>query len=114
VSENVKFWALLAGVMLSVSVAVMLIDLSIKAAILEESNTLRKVILGERETKAGSNGASHDVANRSPVLDNDATGLETANVWPRTNGQTPVVSPRKSPRPKPGTQGNPPEIPTGD
>lgn len=47
--DKIKFWTVLCSIILAVSVLVMLIDMSIKAAILEESGHLRRVILGERE-----------------------------------------------------------------
>ena len=111
--ENVKFWALLAAVMLAVSVAVMLIDLGIKAAILEESNTLRRMILNGREAEAASSRTSDDDIDRYFLLDNDATRLETPNVSANGHGKA-TVRPTRKPRPKPRTQGNPEEIPPGN
>lgn len=55
IEGRLKFWTILAGIILGVSVLVMLIDMSIKAAILEESAKLRRVILGERERQEPGN-----------------------------------------------------------
>jgi hypothetical protein len=112
--ENIKFWTVLSVLMLVTAVAVTLIDLSIKAAILEESNALRRTILNGRGEEGSTNSrASDDSASASVLLDLDTTGMETGNVRQQSNGKVPANPPRKS-RAKPRTQGNPPEIPSGD
>ena len=81
----------------------MLIDMSIKAAILQESNSLRLVIeeqrnRGERKAGTNPNGADNHGSNSSVLLDIDATGMETRDVAngsktsankPRTRRQPP-------------------------
>jgi hypothetical protein len=118
--DNVKFWTVLIGVMLCVAIAVTVVDLTIKAAILDESNKLRMVIEnwdvkhgqraaesdGERTARdAGFNGAV------SPdVLAVSTTGLETGHVPASGNGM--VARPaRRKPRSKPGTPADNPEVP---
>jgi hypothetical protein len=112
--ENVKFWTVLAILILSVSVAVMLIDLSIKAAILEESNSLRRVILnGRGEERANGSGGSDDSASDSVLLDFHDSPVETGNVRQNGSGKVPAT-PRRKPRSKPRTQGDDPTIPSGN
>jgi hypothetical protein len=116
-NEKIKFWAVLIGIMLGVSVAVLLIDMTIKAAILEESNALRRTLLGVRDdgqTEANPYGTNHNGNSSSPVLDFFSAGMEAGNV---ANGhkETPIPPARKrTTRTKPGTQGDTGEIPSGD
>lgn len=114
--EQIKFWAVLVAVMLGVSVAVLLIDMTIKAAILEESNALRRTLLGmqdDRQTEASSNGTGHDASHPGPVLDKFSARMEAGNV---ANGSKAVDS--KAPtrktrgtRARPGTESDSGEIP---
>jgi hypothetical protein len=112
--DTMKFWTVLAGTILVVAVMVMLIDMSIKAAILGESNELRLVIERERngrgKAESNSSRASDNRASSSPLLGFDATGVETGNV---ANGHkaTPAKS-RASRQPK--NQGGAGEIPPGN
>jgi hypothetical protein len=115
-TDNIKFWSFLAGMILMVSVAVLLIDMSIKAAILQESNTLRLAIEGERNdraSKASSNGNNHHSNNSSPILGVFPAGMETGDV---ANGTKKTIQPRKTrgQRAKPGTPMDSGEIPSGD
>jgi hypothetical protein len=113
--ENIKFWTILTVLMLATAVAVMLIDLSIKAAILEESNALRRVILnGRGEEKPATSGTSDDSSSPSVLLDFDPTGMETGNVRQSSNGKASASTPPRKPRTKPRAQGNPPEVPPGN
>ncbi len=85
--DNIKFWTVLAGMILLVSVAVLLIDMSIKAAILGESNSLRLLIEGEyndRAAKASSNGTGNHTSGTNPVLGEFPAGMEVGNVANRT------------------------------
>lgn len=84
VPQNVKFWAFLASAILAVAVLVMLIDMSIKASILQESNALRLVIEGSRNDQ-GREARNMDAApsnGSSPpnVLAADDAGLEKGDV----------------------------------
>jgi hypothetical protein len=125
--DTIKFWTVLAGLILMVSVAVLLIDMSIKAAILAESNALRRAILHmseechdsecpgvhyDRSAKASPNGASHDSTSGSSLLDFVPTGMETGDV---ANGsKAPVRAKRPGgTRPKPGTPRNTGDVPPG-
>jgi hypothetical protein len=98
--ENVKFWTFLASAILAVAVAVMLIDMSIKASILEESNSLRLLIEGGRNDQARKTRAMDATSgngSRSPdVLGANDAGLETGNV-PASDTVSPLSrGPRKS------------------
>jgi hypothetical protein len=115
--DKIKFWVFLVAMMLGVSVAVLLIDMTIKAAILEESNALRRVILGvqdDRSAEANPNGTSHDANSSSVVLGKFPAGMETGNV---ANGSKAEVPPlprkRRGTRTEPGTPGDSGEIPPG-
>lgn len=106
--DTIKFWTVLAATILVVSILVMLIDMSIKAAILQESNSLRLVIeeqrnRGARKTAANPDGADNDSSNPSVLLDIDATGLEVGDV---ANGH-------KAATHKPRSRRQPP-YPSGD
>jgi hypothetical protein len=59
-NETLKFWAFLTMMLLGVAVAVTLIDLSIKAAILAESNAM-KLQMEEWEVRYGQKAAGRDV-----------------------------------------------------
>lgn len=93
--DNIKFWTMLTAMILLVSVAVLLIDMTIKAAILEESNALRRAILGvqdDRAAKTSSNGASYNSDSAGSVLDKFPAGMETGNV---PNGTKETTSPTR-------------------
>lgn len=64
--DKTKFWVFLIGALLAVSVLVLLLDMGIKSAILEESNALKRTInevkwngTGPGPDKADSNGANN-------------------------------------------------------
>jgi hypothetical protein len=65
--EQTKFWGILIMVAVGVAAAVLLIDLTIKAAILEESNAFKRELLNARRkpAKADSNGADNHAPNDS-------------------------------------------------
>lgn len=115
--EKLKFWAVLVAVMLGVSVAVLLIDMTIKAAILEESNALRRTLLGiqdDRPTEASNNGASHNSNSSSSVLDIFPAGMENGDVATGDKTSSNGTSTRgKRTRTQPRTQGDSGEIPPG-
>lgn len=80
--ERVKFWVFLCGLMLAVAVMVTLIDISIKASILEQANNFRIDLEGARGQNvsgANTNGTANHVADNgtvpSNVLDLQPTGL---------------------------------------
>lgn len=115
--DKMKFWAVLVAVMLGVSVAVLLIDMTIKAAILEESNALRRTLLGVQDDgspKASDNGASHNGNSSGPVLDIFPAGMETGDVATGDKASPNGTSTRgKRTRTQPRTQGDSGEIPPG-
>lgn len=115
--DKTKFWVVLIAIMLGVSVAVLLIDMTIKAAILEESNALRKLILGvqdDRSAETSNNGASDNANRPGPVLDIFPAGMETGNV-PNGDKASPNGRTTRGKRSgnEPRTQGNSREIPPG-
>lgn len=85
--QQAEYWAFIIGLMIAVAIAILLIDFSIKAAILEESTRLRLIIEGERSGQkpgtADASGATNDAPDNSPlssdVLVVDPTGMETGN-----------------------------------
>jgi hypothetical protein len=123
-TDNMKFWTFLTTMILAVAVAITLIDLTIKAAILEESNSLRRMIVNLTEEWGNDGQEKHgrvdarDSANGhhngnlpSDVLAQRPTGLEerSANI----GDQKPLpTTPRKrrATRPPIGNR----EIPPGD
>ncbi len=94
-SEQTKFWGILIMVAVGVAAAVLLIDLTIKAAILEESNALKKRInevkwngsLEQRSSGADSNGANNhsgnDAGDGSSNVSPFPPRMETPNVRSR-------------------------------
>lgn len=113
--DNIKFWTVLAGIILAVSVTVLLIDMSIKAAILEESNALRRVLLGvqdDRSAKADSDGANHDSSRPGSILGEFSAGMEAGNV---SNGnQETARKASNSKRSQARGRSNSGDIPEGD
>jgi hypothetical protein len=59
-NDKTKFWAFLIGLMVAVAVAVTLVDLTIKAAILQESNAFK---LSMNEVKHGTAGSRANETN---------------------------------------------------
>ena len=96
--KQLEFWSVLCALILGVSVVVMLIDFSIKAAILEESTRLRGVIEdGQRPARADNNGVDSNSNQlntvHSPVLDKLPSRVAPGNV---ANGATKsATGPRK-------------------
>lgn len=90
-NSKVRFWGILAIMILAVAITVTLVDLTIKAAILQESNSLRLLI--ERETNAkGTEGpdnsgiaadATNDGTVPGDVLAIKPVRLEARNVRKR-------------------------------
>lgn len=113
--DNVKFWTFLAGMILMVSVTVLLIDMSIKAAILEESNALRLVIEesrnGQRKESADHKRTSGNGSGTPDVLGQYDAGMETGNVRQSGNG-TSKARTRRQPIAKPSD--NTGKIPDGN
>ena len=60
-NEQTKFWGILIMIGVAVAAAVLLIDLTIKAAILEESNAFKREMLNARRkpTETDSDGADY-------------------------------------------------------
>lgn len=78
-----QFWAVLAMVILGVSVMVMLIDLGIKNQILAESYRLRAEIGNENDSRTESPGHVRSAGNGSgnpDVLGKYSTGMEAGTV----------------------------------
>ena len=89
VSKKAEFLAALLTICTIVMVVVLLIDFSIKTAILEESNKLRLiiereevVISGRRRAEANPDGnapkSAHDPVVFGDLLVDDPTGMETS------------------------------------
>lgn len=109
-SDNQRFWTTLSILILMVAIAVTLIDLSIKAAILQESNDLRRVILnGRREASTDDYGDDRNRDSAPDVLDIDAAGMENPDV--SVNGATKASATKRARPTKPRTPANPGEIP---
>jgi hypothetical protein len=101
---------------LGVSVAVLVVDLSIKAAILEESTKLRLAIEGERNdraTEANASRTSDNDSDSSGLLGLHATGMEATDVRQNGGRKAPATGTRRSrqTRPKPGAYN--PEVSPG-
>jgi hypothetical protein len=114
--DPVKFWMFLVALMLATAVAVLLLDISIKAAILEESNALRLAIERERNEQyvrrtevPNPHGASGNGSYSSDELGVDATRLETGNAANRTKEPAKKVTARRTAKPRP--TGSATEIP---
>lgn len=115
-NDHIKFWTFLAAMILMVAVAVLLIDMSIKAAILGESNELRLMIEGERNdraAKANSNGSGNNGSSASPVLGKFPTGMETRDVVDGSKKTVQSRAPRGQ-RAKPRASLDSGEIPEGN
>ena len=93
--DKTKFWAILIMVMVAVAIAVTLVDMTIKAAILEESNALKERLNGvarQGPNKADSNGASNHAtdngANDSDDVHLFAPRMEAPTVRSRRTRKT--------------------------
>lgn len=100
--EKTKFWVFLIGALLAVSVLVLLLDMGIKSAILEESNALKRTInevkwngTGPGPDQANSNGASNHGSDDASN-DGDNVSLFPARM------EAPVVRSRRSRKTSPG------------
>lgn len=100
--KQVQFWTAILVLCLIVSVAVMLVDFSIKTSILEESNKLRLFIEEHRGQGSGTQGNSNDPHNITTipgsVLVDESTGMETGhgNNGDKATGPTPKTTRPKS------------------
>ena len=102
--EQTKFWGILIMVAVAVAAAVLLIDLTIKAAILEESNALKRTINevkhGSGPAKADSNGANNHAS------DNGSDDSDDVHLFP-ARMEAPTVrasrTRKTSPKPMAGT-----------
>lgn len=65
--KQIQFWLAMLFLCLMVAVAITLVDFGIKAAILEESNRLRRLIEGEEIGRIKESNAKGDTTN--PVYD---------------------------------------------
>jgi|SRR5271165_1925030 len=93
--SKVKFWGILAVIILVFSITILLVDMGIKTAIVQESNNLKLFI--ERhtngQTTAGSDesGDSSNAGDNSPlpgdVLAFNPAGMEARNVRERTKAR---------------------------
>jgi hypothetical protein len=100
--DKTKFWVFLIGALLAVSVLVLLLDMGIKSAILEESNALKRTMnevkwngAGPGPDKADSNGASD---HGSDDASNDG---DNVSVFP-PRMEAPVVRSRRARKTSPG------------
>jgi hypothetical protein len=77
--DQTKFWGILIMVAVGVAAAVLLIDLSIKAAILDESNALKKEILyaRRRPAEADTDGTNHYRTNNGRDAGDDVLPFPT-------------------------------------
>ena len=106
VSKKAEFLAALLTVCTVVMVAVLLIDFSIKTAILEESNKLRLLIEGEevarseRRAKATTDRnapeSAHDPIVFGGLLVDDPTGMEAASSHNGAEKQTARTTTRRT------------------
>lgn len=85
--KQLEFWAFIIIMALGASIAVLLIDFSIKTAILEESNKLRLVIEGwqggQHRQATDANGVVPNPDNDAPISSDvlvvDPPGMETGS-----------------------------------
>lgn len=101
--SSLKFWTVLTVFILAVAIVVTLIDLTIKTAILEESNRLQRFIWdaeghlnGQGQEGSNSGGIAVDlpISGYFPgdILDSNPARMEAGNVSNRTpqkNNRTP-------------------------
>ena len=104
--KQAEFWGTLIGLMIAVALFVLLIDIQIKNAILEQSTRLRLAIEKEaRDRGRGTEGtipdgiyheSGYDAAIPADLLVDDATRMEARNVPERA---TPKVANSRKRRP---------------
>lgn len=115
--KQTQFWVAILILCLVVAVAITLVDFSIKAAILEESNRLRKVIedYGRIPESANAPGANNDTDNDPPlpgsILVDKPTGMEATNA---PNGIAKSSRNSGTRRAQPGRQARTRTIQNGD
>jgi hypothetical protein len=98
-NDKSKFWAVLIGVMVAVAIAVTLVDMTIKAAILQESNAFKLLMnetkhgTGPRPAKTNSNGADNHSGDNGSDASDDVhlfpTRMEATAVRKTTSRKTP-------------------------
>jgi hypothetical protein len=109
--DTIKFWTFLTMMLLGVAIAVTLIDLTIKAAILSESNALKlrmeawgvengQTPTGRIDQRNTANG-HFEPSLPADLLGADTTGLEAPDA---SNGTKNPSSARARDRRKPDTQ----------
>lgn len=118
--KQAEFWAALIIICTIVAVLILLIDFSIKTAILQESTKLRLMIeewerAGGFDRKANTTGATNDAPIDSPnagsLLVAEPTGMETGS---SPNGSAAPDLPSEEVKPKPSRQARNRRIPQGD
>lgn len=116
--KQTEFWAFIIMICLAVSIAVLLVDFGIKAAILEESTKLRLLIeenSGRKSQESASGRTDNDADINSSVppdlLLEYIAPVETGDV---PNGTAEKVRPSPARRAKPRRPGNPGTISSGD
>lgn len=98
-NSKIRFWGILAIMILAVAITVTLVDLTIKAAILQESNSLRLLI--ERETNAKGTERSDDSGIAADASDDSTVPGDVLAIKP-VRLETRNVSRRRATRPKIG------------
>jgi hypothetical protein len=96
--DKTKFWAILIMVMVAVAIAVTLVDMTIKAAILEESNALKErlnSVARSGSDKADSNGTSNH------ATDNGSNDSDDVHLFP-ARVEAPIVRSRRARKTAPG------------
>jgi hypothetical protein len=116
--KQTEFWAFIIMICLAVSIAVLLVDFGIKAAILEESTKLRLLIeensgRKNQESAPGRTDNDADINSSVPpdILLEYIAPVETGDV---PNGTAEKVRPSPARRAKSRRPDNPGTIPSGD
>ena len=112
--KQAEFFAYLILICTVTAILVLVIDYSIKGAILQESNALRRVIEGHGQgTKAtnsdgSSANATDNVAYPADLVDSRTPRMEEARLDPASNGTGPKAARRPAnPKTKDGPSGIP-------
>lgn len=97
--DKTKFWAVLIGVMVAVAIAVTLVDMTIKAAILQESNAFKLAMneakhgTGQRPAQTNPNGTDNHSGNNGGDAGDDVhlfpARMEAPTVRKTTSRKTP-------------------------
>ena len=101
-NDKLKFWALLAIVLVAVAVTVTLVDLGIKASILEQANAFRRDLERARNGQApvgtsangADNNSAHDGSVSGDVLGVFPAGMEEGSLPKHDKNATPVPFPK--------------------